>query len=78
MVNISQQLKEHNGYDLILCLFVRSIHPKIGFDLLLNESRTLEKDGQKIQLVGVENWGKKFKKAGDLNKASIHVLAKLE
>jgi predicted MPP superfamily phosphohydrolase len=49
---------------------VKEIHPKIGFDLLLNEHRYLEKDGQKIALVGVENWGRGFKKAGDLTKAS--------
>ncbi len=54
---------------------IKGIHPKIGFDLLLNESRVLEKDGAKIQLVGVENWGKGFKQVGDLNKASkdLHV-----
>lgn len=52
---------------------IKDIHPKIGFDLLLNESRTIEKDGQKIQLIGVENWGKQFKKAGDLKLASQHV-----
>jgi len=49
---------------------IKKIHPKIGFDLLLNENRYLEKDGQKIALVGVENWGKGFNKAGDLEKAS--------
>lgn len=49
---------------------IKDIHPQIGFDLLLNEHRYLEKDGQRIALVGVENWGEKFKKAGDLNKAS--------
>ena len=49
---------------------VIDIHPKIGFDLLLNESRYLEKDGQKIALVGVENWGKGFNQAGDLALAS--------
>jgi len=48
---------------------VKEIHPKIGFDLLLNEHRYIEKNGQKIALVGVENWGKGFKKAGDLAKA---------
>ena len=30
----------------------------------------IEKDGQRIALIGVENWGKKFKQAGDLKKAS--------
>ncbi|MGB1041863.1 MAG: metallophosphoesterase [Tenacibaculum sp.] len=49
---------------------IKDIHPKIGFDLLLNEHRYIEKDGQKIALVGVENWGKGFNKAGDLEKAS--------
>jgi predicted MPP superfamily phosphohydrolase len=49
---------------------IKDIHPKIGFDLLLNEHRYIEKNGEKIALVGVENWGKGFKKSGDLNKAS--------
>ncbi|WP_369048205.1 metallophosphoesterase [Tenacibaculum sp. UWU-22] len=49
---------------------IKNIHPKIGFDLLLNEHRYLEKDGQKIALIGVENWGKGFNKAGNLQKAS--------
>ena len=49
---------------------VKDIHPKIGFDLLLNEHRYIEKDGQKIALIGIENWGKGFNKAGDLKKAS--------
>jgi hypothetical protein len=48
---------------------VKEIHPKIGFDLLLNENRYIEKDGQRIALIGVENWGKGFKRAGDLEKA---------
>lgn len=50
---------------------VKDIHPKIGFELLLNENRYIEKDGERIALVGVENWGKgRFSKAGDLKKAS--------
>ena len=49
---------------------VKDIHKKIGFDLLLDEHRYLEKDGQKIALLGVENWGKGFNQAGDLSKAS--------
>ncbi|MDX6745173.1 metallophosphoesterase [Polaribacter sp. PL03] len=53
---------------------VKDVHKKIGFDLLCNENRYLEKDGQKIALVGVENWGKGgFQKKGDLQKASINV-----
>ena len=46
-----------------------SIHKDIGFDLLLDESRQIEINGSKFNLVGVENWGTKFTKDGDLNKA---------
>ena len=49
---------------------VKDVHSKIGFDLLLNENRYIEKDGERIALIGVENWGKGFNKAGDLKKAS--------
>lgn len=49
---------------------LKEIQKEIGFDLILNDSRFLEKDGQRIALVGVENWGAGgFKKAGDLTKA---------
>ncbi len=52
---------------------IKKIHSKIGFDLLLNESRFIEKDNQKIALVGVENWGKGWKQEGDLQKASKNI-----
>ncbi|MEO8935017.1 MAG: metallophosphoesterase, partial [Xanthomarina sp.] len=40
------------------------------FKLLLNESEILERDAEKIALVGVENWGHPpFKKYGNLKKA---------
>lgn len=53
---------------------IKDLHPKMGFELLCNESRYIEKDGQKIALVGVENWGKGgFQKKGDLNAASTTV-----
>ncbi len=52
---------------------VKDLHPKIGFELLCNEHRYIEKDGQKIALVGVENWGNGFKKEGDLKKATVGV-----
>ncbi len=49
---------------------LKGIHAEMGWDLLLNENRFIEKGGQRIALVGVENWGAGgFKKAGDLNKA---------
>ena len=52
---------------------VKNIHKKIGFDLLLDEHRYLEKNGQKIALIGVENWGKGFNQSGDLGKASAAI-----
>ncbi|MCF7559286.1 metallophosphoesterase [Sabulilitoribacter multivorans] len=53
---------------------LKTLQKDIGFDLLLNESRYLEKDGERIALIGVENWGVGgFKKAGDLKKASSKI-----
>ena len=52
---------------------VKDVHPKIGFDLLCNEHRYIEKDGQRIALIGSENWGRGFKKEGDLALATKHV-----
>lgn len=51
-----------------------SLQKEMGFDLLLNESRYLEKGGSRLAVIGVENWGRGgFKKAGDLKKASARV-----
>lgn len=50
---------------------IKQLYRQIGFTLLLNEHTFIEKDGQKIALVGVENWGHNFKQAGDLNKAAV-------
>jgi predicted MPP superfamily phosphohydrolase len=50
---------------------LKQIQKELGFRLLLNEHVRIEKGGQSIALVGVENWGKKgFVKHGDLPKAS--------
>lgn len=43
----------------------------IGWDLLLNEKRTIEINGVKIQLLGIENWGVKFHQAGDLSSIDL-------
>jgi hypothetical protein len=49
---------------------VKNVHSKMGWDLLLNEHRFIQKGGQRIALVGVENWGSGgFKKLGDLDLA---------
>ena len=44
-------------------------HAQLGYRLLLDEHVLLEKDGQKLALVGVENWGRGFIQLGDLDKA---------
>ena len=47
-----------------------SLQKEMGWQLLRNEHRYLERNGKKIALVGVENWGHgRFSKYGDLNKA---------
>lgn len=52
---------------------LKNKHQLMGFDLLLDESRTIEKDGQKISLLGVENWGVGFQSKGDLEKSLQNV-----
>lgn len=45
-------------------------HEKMGFKLLNNRNVTLEKNGQAIRLLGVENWGNPpFPQKGDLDLA---------
>ena len=66
----SPEAKKKNMEDL------KKAQKKMGWDLLLNESRFIEKEGQRIAILGVENWGSGgFKKAGDLNKALSNVAA---
>jgi len=50
---------------------LKKIHAGMGWKLMMNEHTVLEKDGQQIALLGVENWGAKarFPKFGDLEKA---------
>nr|WP_315149479.1 metallophosphoesterase [uncultured Flavobacterium sp.] len=60
----SQAVKDENFED------IKKLYGQIGFSLLLNEHTFVEKDGDKIAIVGVENWGHNFKQAGDLNKAA--------
>ena len=60
----SKTAKEDNLQQL------KDVHKELGFRLLLNENLKIEKSGQYITLIGVENWGKGgFQKYGDLNKA---------
>ncbi len=56
---------------------LKTLQKEMGFNLLLNETNYLEKDGQRIALIGVENWGAGgFIKMGDLQKAVAGVAEK--
>ncbi len=59
----SKEAKKQNFADLV------QAHKELGFDLLLNENRFLEQGGEKLAIIGVENWGTKFSKHGELDKA---------
>jgi len=50
---------------------LKATHAKLGWRLLLNENISIEKDGQTLGLIGIENWGARanFSKYGDLKKA---------
>jgi hypothetical protein len=48
---------------------IKEIHKEMGFRLLLNEHHHFERKGERIALIGVENWGKGFRRSGDLNAA---------
>ncbi|MDA8596166.1 metallophosphoesterase [Flavobacteriaceae bacterium] len=50
------------------------LHKKMGFDLLNNENRQIHKDGEFINIIGVENWGRPpFPQHGDLDQALVGV-----
>ncbi len=48
----------------------KGVHKNLGWDLLLNENRVLERKGEKIAVIGVENWGGgRFAKYGKFEEA---------
>ncbi|MEJ2003505.1 MAG: metallophosphoesterase [Cyclobacteriaceae bacterium] len=60
----SQKEKQQNFEDL------KEAHKLMGYDLLMNENRILGKEGSKIAIIGVENWGAgRFSTYGDIDKA---------
>lgn len=64
----SEELKAQNLEEL------KTLQREMGFDLLLNEHRYLQRGDDRIALVGVENWGRGgFKKAGDLRQATAGI-----
>jgi len=50
---------------------LKQIHGELGWRLLMNEHVTLERGGQQIALLGIENWSamSRFPKYGDMKKA---------
>lgn len=57
--------KQHN------LKLMKEIHAKMGWKLLNNEHHILEKDNERLAIIGVENWGHghRFPKYGDIEKA---------
>jgi predicted MPP superfamily phosphohydrolase len=50
---------------------LKAVHGELGWRLMMNENTLLEKNGEQIALIGIENWSNKarFPKYGDLKKA---------
>ena len=60
----SKEAKQQNFKDLI------EAHRLLGFDLLMNENRVIEQGGDRISILGIENWGGgRFAKYGKLDQA---------
>lgn len=51
---------------------LEEVHHNIGFDLIMNDNRKIERNGQHINILGVENWGasRHFPKRGSLKEAT--------
>ena len=52
---------------------LKQVHAKMGWKLMMNEHVVLEKGGEEIALLGIENWGGNFNfpKYGDMKKAHV-------
>jgi predicted MPP superfamily phosphohydrolase len=50
---------------------LKKVHHDLGWRLLMNENNSVEKNGEKIKIVGIENWGAKarFPKYGKMDLA---------
>ena len=50
---------------------LKKVHQDLGWRLLMNENTSIEKTGEKIKIVGIENWGAKarFPKYGKMDLA---------
>lgn len=52
---------------------LKEFHAQLGYRLLLDEHVEIHKNGDKIILAGIENWGLGFGERGDLTKAFLNV-----
>jgi predicted MPP superfamily phosphohydrolase len=60
----SRESKAQNFQDLV------QAHKDMGYNILMNENRIIEESGDKLAIIGIENWGAgRFSKYGNLNKA---------
>lgn len=61
----TQEDKQANFQEML------DVHKKLGWQLLMNENRIFERNGEKIALLGIENWGAnlRFPKYGKMNEA---------
>lgn len=60
----TKEEKQKNFKDLI------EAHKLLGYDLLMNENRTLKLNGEHLSIIGIENWGTgRFSKYGKLEQA---------
>ena len=60
----SEEAKRKNFQDLV------AAHKHLGFDILMNEHRFLQQGGERIAIIGNENWGGgRFTKYGKLDQA---------
>lgn len=71
----STEAKQKNLDDII------KVNKEMGWDLLMNENRSIKVEGEEIAIIGVENWGAgRFAKYGNLAEAykgSEHISTKI-
>jgi hypothetical protein len=61
----SNKNEKNNNFQNLL-----SAQKEFGWNLMMNENKSITVDGDKISILGVENWGSsRFQKYGDLDKA---------
>lgn len=65
----NQEAKKQNLQDLI------NTHKDMGWDIMLNENRIININGENVAIIGVENYSAKphFQKYGDLQKACLGI-----